>query len=258
MQEATMPTRRPVTPISEKGVPLKDAATDAQLIHGLMERLPNDLTASVTAVLGRSLSSDLRAALGAPEIIVTHFVQHAKESGRSLNEKELTRSVEAALRELGGDSAAAVEPAVVKEELEHAQHALVTHWLSLLITAWDLWGQPADGLALNPKNLLPDQETCPQREALRDTVISRSASSCHSPARLHGEANRSGCAASSRRAAECGKDASQAAIYIVSSQTSATACGSFGSDDTGKNPGRLFCFSKTIRSIFRRVAARSW
>jgi hypothetical protein len=172
MQEATMPTRRPVTPISEKGVPLKDAATDAQLIHGLMERLPNDLTASVTAVLGRSLSSDLRAALGAPEIIVTHFVQHAKESGRSLNEKELTRSVEAALRELGGDSAAAVEPAVVKEELEHAQHALVTHWLSLLITAWDLWGQPADGLALNPKNLLPDQETCPQREALRDTVIS--------------------------------------------------------------------------------------
>jgi hypothetical protein len=170
MQEAIMPTRRPVTPISEKGVLLKDAATDAELIQGLMARLPNDLGASVSAVLGRGLSGDLRAALGGPETILEHFVQLAKESGKPVNEKELNRSVEAALRELGGDSSASVDPAVVKEELEHAKHALVTHWLGLLITAWDLWGRPANGLVLDPKNLLPNAETCPHKEALGEAV----------------------------------------------------------------------------------------
>lgn len=168
-----MPTRRPVTPIAEKGVLLKDAATDAELIQGLMARLPNDLGASVSAVLGQTLASDLRAALGGPETILEHVAQLAREAGKPLNEKGLNRSFEAALRELGGDTAASVEPAVVQEELDHAKHALVTHWLSLLITAWDLWGRPADGLALDPKRLLlPAAETCPQREALRDAVSS--------------------------------------------------------------------------------------
>lgn len=167
-----MPTRRPVTPIAERGVLLRDAANDAELIQQLMTRLPNDLGASVAAVLGRGLTSDLRAALGGPETIVEHFVQVAKESGRPVNEKELTRGIEVALRGLGGDSASSVEPAIVQEELEHAKHALVTHWLSLLITAWDLWGRPAEGVALDPRTLAPESSTCPQKEAWRDAVVS--------------------------------------------------------------------------------------
>jgi len=167
-----MPTRRPATPITEKGVLLKDAANDAELILGLMARLPNDLGASVSAILSQTLASDLRTALGGPETILEHVAQLARESGKPLNEKELNGSVEAALRELGGDTAASVAPAVVNEELEHAKHALVTHWLSLLITAWDLWGRPADGLALDPKDLLPDAGTCPKKDALKDAIAS--------------------------------------------------------------------------------------
>jgi hypothetical protein len=172
MQEAIMPTRRPARPITEKGVLLKDAATDAELIRGLMAKVPNDLGASVSAVLSQTLASDLRTALGGPETILEHVADLAREAGKPLNEKELHRGFEAALRELGGDSAASVEPAVVQEELEHAKHALVTYWLSLLITAWDLWGRPADGLTLDPRNLLPDAETCPRKEALGEAVHS--------------------------------------------------------------------------------------
>lgn len=167
-----MPTRPPATPIAERGVLLRDAANDADLIEKLMTHLPSDLEASVIAVLGRTLSTDLRAALGEPLDIVEQFSLVAKESGRPVDEKELTQAIEAALREIGGDSAASVEPVVVKEELEHAQHALVTHWLSLLITAWDLWGRPADGLALDSRTLVPDSGTCPMKEEWVHTVAS--------------------------------------------------------------------------------------
>jgi hypothetical protein len=167
-----MPTRRPARPITEKGVPRRDAAVDADLIRALMEKVPNDLAGSVSAVLSQTLASDLRAALGGPETILEHVAELAREAGRPLNERDLHRGLDAALRELGGDSAAVVEPAVVQEELLHAKHALVTHWLSLLITAWDLWGRPASGLPLDPRNLLPDAETCPKKEALREAVSS--------------------------------------------------------------------------------------
>ena len=165
-----MPTRRPLTPIAEheRGVLLSDAAREAEFIEGLMTLLPSDLDVSVTAALGRPLSADLRAALGGPETIVAQLASVAKEWGSPLDERKLVRDVEVALRELSGDSDARVDPSVVEEETEHAKHALVTHWLSMLITAWDLWDGPTDGLLLDPKTLLPDPSTCPRKEEWRD------------------------------------------------------------------------------------------
>jgi len=161
-----MPTRRPLVPIpeQERSVLVSDAAREAELIMELMALLPNDLERSITVALGRNLSTDLRAALGGPEAIFAQLASVAREAGAPLDENDLARKVAAALREFGGDSAATVDPTTVQEETEHAKHALVTHWLSMLITAWDLWGRPSEGLPLDPKALLPDPSSCPRIE----------------------------------------------------------------------------------------------
>jgi hypothetical protein len=170
MQEAIMSTRRPLVPIpeQERSVLVSDAAREAELIEEFMALLPNDLERSITVALGRNLSTDLRAALGGPDAIFDQLASVAREAGAPLDERGLARQVEAALREFGGDSAATVDPSAVKEETEHAKHALVTHWLSMLITAWDLWGRPSEGLPLDSRALLPDPSSCPRIDEWRD------------------------------------------------------------------------------------------
>src|SRR5579883_1374800 len=152
MQEAIMPTRRPLVPIPEqdRSVLVSDADREAELIEELMALLPRDLDRAVSASLGRNLHADLRASLGNPSAIMALVGSIAREQGAPFDEKELQQRMDALLRERSGDSLTAVDPTTVSEETEHAKHALVTHWLSMLITAWDLWGKPSAGLPLDP------------------------------------------------------------------------------------------------------------
>ncbi len=165
-----MATRRPTTPIVERVVLLEDAAREAELIQELTELLSEDLESHVSAFLSGNLTTDLRASLGDPALFVEHLAELAAGSGERLDQAKLTGALGATLRDLGGDSGATVDRAVVAEETAHAKSALVKHWLGVLLTAWDLWDHPKDGIALDRETLLPDGK-CPQQNSWREATF---------------------------------------------------------------------------------------
>jgi hypothetical protein len=162
-----MATRRPANAIVERGVLLEDAAREAELIQDLTGLLPDDLESHVSAFLSGNLTTDVRASVGDPTLIVEHLAHWASESGAHLDQAKLTGAIGATLRDLGGDSGATVDRAVVAEETAHARSALVKYWLSVLLTAWDLWDHPTDGITLDQGTLLPGGK-CPQQDSWRE------------------------------------------------------------------------------------------
>jgi hypothetical protein len=172
-----MPTHRPLVPIPEqaRSVLVSDAAREAALIEELMALLPMDLNHSVAVSLGRNLYADLRAVLADPSATVALAGSIARERGVQFDEEGLQRRMDAMLREhSSGDSRTTVDPTTVRDETEHAKHELVTYWLSMLITAWDLWGHPSAGLPLDPTALLPEANSCPRIKEWSDAMAAYS------------------------------------------------------------------------------------